>query len=220
MNQSREFEGANENQAVEKALTELKIDKESLDYEVLGIKKRGIFSKRETVKIRVFLDQNTGTKDLIGDDFEQKILVFLEKLFEKMNIYARVEVTDKIDDKICLNIESPDSGILIGRNGTTLDAIQLLANAISGHLLEKRKKIIIDIKNYRNRRNQKLVNQAQKIAYQVKRSRVSRLLDPMNPFERRLVHTALSDLNEIGTISEGDGLYKQIRIFFKDRESK
>ena len=115
------------------------------------------------------------------------------------------------DSKIGIGIESQDSSILIGRKGKNLDAIQLVTNVFAGNL-DPDLKIVVDSENYRMRHEEQIIRNAYKTAEIVKRTGRSRLLDPMNPFERRLVHTALNDVDGVDTKSEGDGLYKQVRI--------
>jgi spoIIIJ-associated protein len=117
--------------------------------------------------------------------------------------------------KVGIRLDSDNSGMIIGRKGKNLDAIQLLANVVAGRLTENGFRVIIDSENYRMRREETLIRLAQKVGDQVKRTKTSRLLEPMNPFERRLIHTTLSSIEDIDTKSEGDGLYKQVRVFYK-----
>jgi spoIIIJ-associated protein len=102
-------------------------------------------------------------------------------------------------------------------HGKNLDALQVLVNVYAGNLADGPIRVVVDSENYRNRREDHLVRLAMKTAQQVRRSRTSRLLEPMNPFERRLIHTALSDMDDIHTESEGDGLIKQVRVSYVDR---
>jgi len=110
---------------------------------------------------------------------------------------------------------SPNSSILIGKKGKNLDALQLLANVYAGRLGNEEDKIILDTENYRLRREESLVRLAYTTADRVRLSRKSILLDPMNPFERRLIHTTLNDISDIETKSEGEGVYKQVRVIYK-----
>lgn len=113
-----------------------------------------------------------------------------------------------------MGIESEHSNILIGKKGKNLDALQLIINVYAGRLGCERR-VILDSENYRIRREENLVKLARKTAEQVRKTRSSRLLEPMNPFERRLIHTALNDMKDIDTKSEGDGLFKQVRIIYR-----
>ena len=128
-----------------------------------------------------------------------------------MGYEGKTEVDFRNDNKLGLNIDSVDSSILIGRKGKNLDAIQLIANVYAGNL-DPSIKVVVDSENYRMRHEENIVRNAYRVAEQVKRSGKSKLLDPMNPFERRLVHTALNDFEGVDTKSEGEGLLKQVRI--------
>jgi spoIIIJ-associated protein len=203
-----EFQGNDLEEAVENACDELRIDREHLEYQVIESKKKGLFSKG-SVKISVQTPN--------GND-QKEVVKFVEQLIDKMGLSGSVEVTSKGDSRLGISINSRDSGLLIGRRGKTLDAIQLIVNALIGRMGEKTKlRVIVDTENYRTKREQKIVSLAEHVAQQVRRSGGSRLLEPMNPFERRIIHTALNDAQDIETMSEGDGLYKQIRISFKGR---
>ncbi len=89
-----------------------------------------------------------------------------------------------------------------------------MLNVYTGRL-DNSVRVIVDAENYRNRHEENIIRQAAKVADQVKKSKRSKLLEPMNPFERRLVHTTLNDDADVETKSEGEGLYRQVRIFYK-----
>ena len=116
-----------------------------------------------------------------------------------------------------LRLVSPDFSILIGRKGKNLDALQILANVYAGKLGAGHLRVILDCENYRLRREETLVRLAYNTADRVRNTKSSVLLEPMNPFERRLIHTSLNDIADIDTKSEGNGLYKQVRVFYKGR---
>ena len=132
-------------------------------------------------------------------------------MLQKMGYEGKVTIGFRKERKLGLNIESDNSSIIIGRKGKNLDAIQLLANVFVSKT-EPDLKIVVDSENYRMRHEEQLIRMAFKSAEQVRNSGRSRLLEPMNPYERRLVHTALNDFGGVDTKSEGEGLYKQIRI--------
>ena len=113
-----------------------------------------------------------------------------------------------------IKLTSEKASILIGRKGKNLDAMQLLANVYAGHLGKEDVRIILDSENYRIRREESLVRLAYVTADKVRQSHSSVLLEPMNPFERRLIHTTLNDIPDVETKSEGDGLYKQVRVIY------
>lgn len=212
-----EFEGKTEKEAIDRAVEELNLDREKFDVEILEGEKRGIF-KRSSVRIRVHLHDTEGsvpqTKLTAGDQFEENVILYLKELLEKMGFPGDVVIAFREEGKLGLDIVSRHTNILIGRKGKNLDALQLLLNVYAGRLGSETR-IVLDAENYRSRREESLVRMARKTADQVKKSRGSRLLEPMNPFERRLIHTALNDMEDIDTKSEGEGLYKQVRIMYR-----
>ena len=222
----KEFEGRTEQEAIAKAVEELHIEREDFDVEIVEPVRKGLF-KKSNVKIRIhFEDENDVPEESydvqsmqdeeeldapINSDLEDKLLLFVATILEKMGYQGKVSISFRKARKLGLNIESDNSSIIIGRKGKNLDAIQLLANVYAGQI-DPDLKVIIDSENYRMRHEEQLIRMAFKTAEQVKKSGRSRLLEPMNPYERRLVHTALNDFGGVETKSEGEGLYKQIRI--------
>ncbi|MFP4153179.1 MAG: RNA-binding cell elongation regulator Jag/EloR [Alkalispirochaeta sp.] len=148
-------------------------------------------------------------------DFEHGVVDFVTTVCEKMGFPADVKIMYREPNKLGLRLDSEHANILIGRKGKNLDALQLLANVIAGRFEDSEIKVILDTEGYRGRREEQLIRLAQKVGDQVLRTRGSKLLEPMNPFERRLIHTTLNDIDDIGTESEGEGLYKQVRIFYR-----
>ena len=216
----REFEGKTEQEAIDNAIKELNLDREDFDVEIIESEKKGLFRKG-SVTIRIHLDEDDPPQEDVqrearedSTDFEDKVVTYVTNILDKMGFPGEVSVAFRRDYKLGLNIDSPDSGIIIGKKGKNLDALQLITNVFSGQL-DNSKKVIIDSENYRLRHEEYLVKLAYKTAEHVKDSKRSRLLEPMNPFERRLIHTALNDILDIDTRSEGDGLYKQVRVFYK-----
>ena len=212
----KEYEGKTEKEAIDRAVTDLAIDREEFDVEIVESTRKGIF-KKGTVRIRVHVsDEDLPEGSVSGDDSSAEIIRYLEELLSKMGYPGRVSVVSNGDDKVGLGIVSPHSGILIGKKGKNLDALQLLANVYAGKLGSE-KRFIVDAENYRIRREENLVRMAEKVAEQVRRNGGSRLLEPMNPFERRLIHTTLNGLDGIETKSEGEGLYKQVRVYYRGK---
>jgi spoIIIJ-associated protein len=149
------------------------------------------------------------------DDFEQKMVDFLEGLISRMGYGGKVSVLFRENRKTGFKIDSEYSSILIGKKGKNLDALQLLANIYAGRLGREDTRIILDSENYRIRREESLVRLAYTVADRVRENRDSVLLEPMNPFDRRLIHTTLNDIADVETKSEGDGLYKQVRVYYR-----
>lgn len=223
-----EYEGKTEKEAIEKAATELGLERDQFDVEILEAQKNSLF-KKGFVKIRVHIEDNVntsvsksaiaGTKKIANPvpqgEFEEKLTTFIKEVIEKMGYEVKVDVMFREEKKIGIKLESSSSSILIGRKGKNLDALQLLLNVYAGKLGHEEVRVILDTENYRIRREEALVRLAYTTADKVRSSRNSILLEPMNPFERRLIHTTLNDIPDIETKSEGDGLYKQVRVIYK-----
>jgi spoIIIJ-associated protein len=235
-----EFEGKTEKEAIEAAAMELGLEKDQFDVEILESQKNSIF-KKGFVRICVHTDDTNQKKagrsekidpefdgalpkgrgvfqdPLPKDDFEKAMIDFIASMVRKMGYDVVVEVMSREEKKIGMRLTSKSSSILIGRKGKNLDALQLLANVYAGRLGQEDTRIILDSENYRIRREEALVRLAYTTADRVRTTRGSMLLEPMNPFERRLIHTTLNDIGDIDTKSEGEGLYKQVRVFYKGR---
>jgi spoIIIJ-associated protein len=149
------------------------------------------------------------------NDFEQKMINFVENLIHYMGYKAEVSILFREEHKIGLKIDSDSSSILIGKKGKNLDALQLLANIYAGRQGREDVRVILDSENYRIRREESLVRLAYTVADRVRENRGSILLEPMNPFDRRLIHTTLNDIADVETKSEGEGLYKQVRVYYR-----
>lgn len=215
----KEYFGSDEAEAVALAAQDLGIGPEAIRYEVLELKKKGLFSKGG-VRISVQVENGVEhTATPLSDDQIQQTVAFINGLIERMGLSGTTVIKLNLGDKINCAIESPDSSLIIGKMGKTLDAIQLLANIVLQNRTHGHARVILDCENYRERRQQKIIDFAEEVADQVRRTRSSRLLEPMNPFERRLVHTALTHYDDIETISEGEGMYKQVRIRMRNRRN-
>jgi spoIIIJ-associated protein len=239
-----EFEGRTEKEAIDRAAEELGLEKDDFDVEILETHRQGLF-KKGYVKIKVHTEQpvagytppradDAGDEDepparekgdsysqaVYGDpeaknDFERGMIEFVGTLIEKMGYSGTVSVLFREERKIGLKIDSEYSSILIGKKGKNLDALQLLANIYAGKQGRDDIRVILDSENYRIRREESLVRLAYTVADRVRENRGSFLLEPMNPFDRRLIHTTLNDIADVETKSEGEGLYKQVRVYYR-----
>ena len=210
------FEGKTEKEAIDKAVSKLGIDRDEFDVEIIESQEKGLFRKGKVrIKVQMQDDEEelTGSMEPENDD-EKKLMEFLEECIRHMGFPGNVKIQSREEKKLNLEIVSRFSGILIGKKGKNLDALQLVLNVYSGKLGIPRK-VFIDAEGYRGRREEALIRLARKTADQVRKNRGSRLLEPMNPFERRLIHTSLNGLEDIDTKSEGEGLYKQVRIMYR-----
>lgn len=216
----QEFEGKTEQEAIDSAVDSLGLDRDEFDVEILETEKSGLFNLQKKVRIRVHLDDvvDPSASDEAESDFEHAIVAFVRELTERMGYAADVKVKFREPGKFGIRLDSEHSGILIGKKGKNLDAIQLLANVVAGRIEDGNTRVIVDAENYRLRREETLIRLAQDVGDQVMRTRKSALLEPMNPFERRLIHTTLNDIAQISTKSEGDGLYKQVRVYYRGSE--
>jgi len=229
-----EFEGRTEKEAIDKAAEELGLEKDEFDVEILETQKQGLF-KKGYVRIRVHTGkpgasavtsseggrrQSNVSRAVFGkpepqNDYEEKMTEFTAGLIERMGYPGKVTVLFRDKHKIGIKIDSEHSSILIGKKGKNLDALQLLLNIYSGRLGKDDTRVILDTENYRIRREESLVRLAYNVAEKVRESRSSILLEPMNPFDRWLIHTTLNDISDVETKSEGDGLYKQVRVYYR-----
>ncbi len=223
----KEYEARTEREAIEKAVSDLGMEQDQFDVEILESEQYGFFFKRGMVKIRVHVDEKQAVSSTVSQIMkpqgktEENIISFLSKTLELMGYPGKISASFKENGKLALDITSEHSAILIGKKGKNLDAIQMLVNVYSSKISDENNniKVIVDSENYRERREENLIRLAKKTADQVCKSRSSRLLEPMNPFERRLIHMALNEMNEVITQSEGEGLYKQVRIIYKGSNS-
>ena len=205
-----EYEGKTEREAIEIAASELGLERDQFDVEILETQKNSLF-KKGYVKIRVHLlddvkpahamfedrDMEEKHTRLVADplpqgEFEEKLIDFITNVVEKMGYDVKVQVSYREDKKLGIKLDSSYSSILIGRKGKNLDALQLLANIYAGRLGHEEVRVILDTENYRIRREEALVRLAYTTADKVRSRRNSILLEPMNPFERRLIHTTLN----------------------------
>lgn len=227
-----EYEGKTEKEAIEMAAAELGLERDQFDVEIIESQKNGLF-KKGYVKIRVHTvdtpehvapefegiaskaPKSVFADPLPQDEFEKQLIDFTASMIRKMGYDVTVEVMFREDHKLGIRLNSSKSSILIGRKGKNLDALQLLVNVYAGRLGREDIRVILDTENYRIRREESLVRLAYTMADKVRMSRKSVLLEPMNPFERRLIHTTLNDISDVETKSEGDGLYKQVRVIYK-----
>ncbi len=219
-----EFEGKTEKEAIDRAISELGLDRDEFDVEIVEASKKGLFFKKGNVKIKVHLNSSDfnvkkGKSYTAENEFEKDVKQYLGELIEKMGFPGNVTINFREEKKLGLSIESEYSSILIGKKGKNLDAIQLIVNVFSGRYPDS-PRVIIDSEGYRVRREESLVRLAIRTAEQVRKSKRSRLLEPMNPFERRVVHTTLNGMEDIATKSDGDGLFKQVRILYRGKSQQ
>lgn len=214
----REFEGRTEEEAIDKAIEELGLTEDEIDVEVVDEQRPG-FLKGGKVRIRVHLadDEPDGAELKPENQLEEKLVAFVGELLERANLAADVRIDHRDEGRLTLDILADDPAIVIGKHGATLEALQLISNIHAGRINDGDPvRVILDTEDYRYRREQSLVRMASRVAQEVRRTGRPRLLAPLNPFERRLIHSALGEMGGVATESEGDGLYKQIRVSSSD----
>lgn len=152
----------------------------------------------------------------INDEILQKTKEFAEEIFKAMKIETEVQISSDIENNtINMNLVGDDMGILIGKRGQTLDSLQYIISLFANKEAENFIHFKLDTENYRARRKQTLENLAKSIAYKVKRNRKPIALEPMNPYERRIIHSALQNDKYVYTKSEGVEPYRKVVVLLK-----
>ena len=196
---------------VEDALTEASVKlgttSDKIEYEVIEKGNSGflgIGSKKAV--IRAFV--KTSPEELVKE--------FLDSVFKAMDMEVKLDIKVDEDEKmIDVELKGDDMGILIGKRGQTLDSLQYLTNLALNKHSDNYFKVKVDTEDYRNRRKETLENLAHNIAYKVKRTKRSVELEPMNPFERRVIHSALQNDKYVTTHSEGEEPYRHVVVILK-----
>ncbi|SDG78086.1 RNA-binding cell elongation regulator Jag/EloR [Desulfosporosinus hippei] len=194
-------------EAITACLNELAVDRDRVKIEVLEEPaKKGLFGLFGTrlARVRISCEDNPG---ILAADF-------IKKVCQVMSVNADAQVS-KDGEHWHVNISGPELGILIGRRGDTLDALQYLTNLAVAKQLSERVRIVVDVEGYRLRREETLVRLAKRLSEKVKRTGTRIVLEPMNPHERRIIHTSLQDEARIATFSEGDDPNRRVVISLK-----
>ena len=199
--------------AITKALIELGTTSDKLEYEIVDKGSNGILgfigSKPAVIRARK------------KETLEDKAVTFLSDVFGAMNLEVQMEVSYIEKDKeISINMSGNDMGILIGKRGQTLDSLQYLVSLVINKENEDYIRVKLDTENYRERRKDTLETLAKNIAYKVKRTRRSVSLEPMNPYERRIIHSSLQNDKFVVTRSEGDDPFRHVVISLKKDYTK
>jgi len=190
-------------EAVEQAPMELDVTEDQVEIEILeeGSKSFLGLGKQKEAKVRVILYDYA--VEIVKD--------FLGELFEKMGIDAEFEFEEE-DELLKVNIISKSSGMIIGRRGETLDSLQFLTGLVVNRNNTIYRKIILDTENYRKKRESTLENLANRIASKVEKSGRSKTLEPMNPYERRIIHSTLQKNKYVETFSVGEEPNRKVVI--------
>lgn len=194
-------------EAIAAGVIELGVDRNRVKIEVLEEPtKKGLFGLFGTRLARVQISYEDDPGVLATD--------FINRICQAMGVNANTQAS-KDGEHWHIDITGPELGILIGRRGDTLDALQYLTNLAVARKLSERVRLIVDVEGYRLRREETLVRLAKRLSEKVKRTGIRIVLEPMNPHERRIIHTSLQDETRISTFSEGDDPNRRVVISLK-----
>ncbi|MCR4684639.1 MAG: protein jag [Lachnospiraceae bacterium] len=217
-----EVTGKTVDDAITEACQKLSVTSDRLDYEVVENGSSGFLGfavKPAVIKARI-KDENaketvSETKsdnaktEQVGVQNDPK--EFLSKVFDAMGMKVQIDV-EKTDEEINIELSGDDMGVLIGKRGQTLDSLQYLTSLVVNKGSSSYTRVKVDTENYRVRRKETLENLAKNLAYKVKRTKRPVTLEPMNPYERRVIHSALQNDKYVSTHSEGEEPYRKVVI--------
>ena len=193
--------------AITEACQKLSIPSAKLEYEVLEEGSTGFLGLgAKAAKIKARVKEEEKTIDMVAKDF-------LTEVFKAMNLPVVLNIKyDDIEKVLDIDLAGDDMGVLIGKRGQTLDSIQYLVSLVVNKGKEDYIRVKLDTENYRQRRKATLENLAKNIAFKVKRTKRPVSLEPMNPYERRVIHSALQNDRFVATHSEGDEPYRHVVV--------
>lgn len=206
-----EVEGKTYEEAIKKASQELNTDEKDLDIEVKEVNTKGILGLLGTKKVRIIARVKEAKEN---DSPEEYGIRFLTELGEYIGLSFSIKVSqinDKLD-RIVFLIQCNDGDILIGKDGDILESLQHLLRLAVAKKFKQNLKLLVDINGYREKRKHFLTIMAKRLADKVKRTGKIIKTDPLNPYERRIVHTLFKNNKNITTKSEGEGHTKKVLI--------
>jgi spoIIIJ-associated protein len=194
--------------AVANGLAELECSREEVEVKILEAPYKGLLGIIGSKDAKVQLTK------IEKDRTEEETREFLEALFKSMNLEVTLDI-EYVEDQMKIDLSGPNMGMVIGKRGQTLDAVQYLTSLVANKHREKYVKVFMDTENYREKREQTLIRLANKMAKTVKMTRKTMILEPMNPYERRIIHAALQSDPRVQTFSEGEEPYRKVAITLK-----
>ena len=198
------------NDAIIEACQKLGITSDKLEYEVIEEGSAGFLgfnSKKALIKAK---------EKVVIQSMEEKTKKFLDEVFTAMNLTVLVDIVyDQNEKTLDVNLSGDEMGVLIGKRGQTLDSLQYLVSLVVNKESDDYIRVKVDTENYRKRRKDTLENLAKNISYKVKRTKRSVSLEPMNPYERRIIHSALQNDKYVTTHSEGEEPFRRVVISLK-----
>jgi len=214
--QQFEFEGKSTEEAVENARRELNLSRDEMEIEVIEPGSPGIFGlvggRKARVKVMITGDIPDAADEERGLSIAKETLENILALIPMEGITVTAE---QRDGTIALNIDGDKSGLLIGRKGRTLDALQFIVNKVVNKALAKRGRVVIDSENYRQRRRDSLIQMALKMGDKAKQIGKPVSTGLLNPHDRRIVHMAIREEKDLDTKSRGEGILKKVVIIPK-----
>ena len=210
------FTGKNVEDALTKAVVALGVTSDKVEYEVIDKGSTGficIGSKPAKINARVKEEEVIVVSEAPAD-IEAVIVEFLSKVFDAMNLTVKINV-NITEESVDVDLIGDDMGVLIGKRGQTLDSLQYLVSLVVNKKSDKYLRVKLDTENYRERRKETLENLAKNIAFKVKRTKRPVSLEPMNPYERRVIHSALQNDKYVTTKSEGEEPFRHVVVLLK-----
>ncbi|MBQ9511776.1 MAG: protein jag [Lachnospiraceae bacterium] len=203
-----EFSGKTVEDAVIEACTHFGVTRDKVEYEVIAEGSGGLLGiGAKPAQIKAALKQAS---------MEDTAKLFLQEVFAAMNLEVEIETKlDEVDRVLNIELSGPEMGVLIGKRGQTLDSVQYLASLVVNKEAGEYVHVKVDTENYRERRKATLENLAKNISYKVKKTRRPVTLEPMNPYERRVIHSALQNDHYVTTHSEGEEPYRHVVVTLK-----
>jgi spoIIIJ-associated protein len=202
-----ETEGKTAEEALDDALKELGVSHEQVSVKVMHEATKGLLGLgAKLAKVRVTLKE----------DVSSTPEVVLHEILSHMGIEAQIE-TQIIDGSVHLMVSTDNAGVLIGKHGQTLNAVEYLLNCILNRSSLVKKKVIVDAEGYRERREQMLIDLAYRVATKVKQTNQEIVLDPMPPQDRRIIHITLQSDEHIRTYSRGEGVMRRVAVTIRER---
>lgn len=203
------IERATVDEAIKAALEELGTEKEEVSIEVINEPSKGLFG--------LIGSKNAKVKVTVTNGPEERTEKFFDILLKKMDIIAdyKVDFSDNVLKVDIVKINEDDKGIIIGKRGKNLDEIQFLLNLIVNRGRQKYVRVIFNVEDYRAKREDTLKKLANKMADKCRYYKHKVRLEPMNPYERRIIHSTLQDYEDIITYSEGEEPYRKVVIDIK-----
>jgi len=208
MTKSIEVTGKTEEEAIASALKQLGVTRDEVSVEIIERAKSGFLGLGASpALVRVSYEERDGQRE--------KVESFLTGLLERMGVEAEMELTEREDGGINVNLSGKGMGAVIGRRGETLDAIQHLVNYSVNRGSEKRMHVSVDAENYRSKREESLVRLAEKMAAKAIKYKRSMALEPMNSYERHVIHTALQNYEGVSTASTGSEPNRRVVVNYE-----